>query len=48
MADPSDGWQTVRTTTHAGMDRLTQAQLEQHDRQILKEWDESRHHWSGM
>ncbi|KAK3901895.1 kinase-like domain-containing protein [Staphylotrichum tortipilum] len=48
MENPGDGWQTVRATSHAGMERLTRAQLEQHDHQILKEWDGSRDHWSGI
>jgi hypothetical protein len=50
MGDPSngDGWQTVMPKSHAGMERLSPAQLEQAERQILKEWEDSKHHWSGM
>jgi hypothetical protein len=48
MGDIADGWHTVLPTSHAGMSRLPQTQLEECERQILKEWEESRHHWSGM
>ncbi len=48
MADSGDGWQTVMPTSHSGMERLSQSQLEQVERQILKEWEGSKHHWSGM
>lgn len=48
MDNPGDGWQTVMPTSHLGMERLSQSQLEQVERQILREWEESGHHWSGM
>ncbi|KAK4150634.1 kinase-like domain-containing protein [Chaetomidium leptoderma] len=48
MGDPGDGWQTVMPTSHLGMQRLPQSQLEACERQILEEWDASRHHWSGI
>ncbi|KAK4118509.1 kinase-like protein [Parathielavia appendiculata] len=48
MGDVADGWHTVIPTSHAGMSRLSQSQLEECERQILKEWEESRHHWSGI
>lgn len=49
MGDPGDdGWQTVLPTSHSGMERLSQAQVDDVERQILREWDSSRGHWSGM
>ncbi|KAL2135820.1 hypothetical protein VTI74DRAFT_6749 [Chaetomium olivicolor] len=48
MGDLGDGWQTVMPTSHSGMERLPQAQLEECERQILREWEASRHHWSGI
>jgi hypothetical protein len=48
MVDPSDGWQTVKPTSYAGMKRLPQSQLEECEREILEEWESSRYHWSGM
>ncbi|KAJ4305983.1 hypothetical protein N0V88_000773 [Collariella sp. IMI 366227] len=48
MGDPGHGWQTVMPTSHSGMERLPQSQLEECERQILREWDASRNHWSGI
>ncbi|KAK1836793.1 sperm motility kinase [Podospora conica] len=48
MADQGDGWHTVMPIKTAGMDRLSRAQLEEYERQILREWDMSRGHWSGL
>ncbi|KAK4097348.1 kinase-like protein [Parathielavia hyrcaniae] len=48
MGDVADGWHTVIPTSHAGMSRLSQSQLEECERQILRDWEESWHHWSGI
>ncbi|KAK4162943.1 kinase-like domain-containing protein [Cladorrhinum sp. PSN259] len=51
MGDSGDGWQTVMPTTHSGIERLARdahSQLEAYERQILKEWEQSHHHWSGV
>lgn len=48
MGDPDDGWHTVMPTSQSGMERLTRSQLEECERQILREWESSRSHWSGM
>ncbi|KAK0616653.1 kinase-like domain-containing protein [Immersiella caudata] len=48
MADPGDGWQTVLPTKTSGIERLSRSQLEAYERQILREWEGSRGHWSGM
>ncbi|AEO63962.1 7632381a-719b-484e-9cdd-68c2337217b5 [Thermothielavioides terrestris] len=48
MGDPGDGWQTVMPTSHSGMERLSHLQLEDVERQILREWETSRGHWSGI
>jgi serine/threonine protein kinase len=48
MGDPGDGWQTVLPTSHSGIERLARPQLEAYERQILKEWELTRGHWSGI
>ncbi|OIW25421.1 kinase-like protein [Coniochaeta ligniaria NRRL 30616] len=49
MGDASEeGWQTVLPTSHHGVERLSRSQLESYERQILKEWESSRGHWSGV
>ncbi|KAK1754022.1 kinase-like domain-containing protein [Echria macrotheca] len=48
MADAGDGWLTVMPTKTSGMDRLSRSQLETYERQVLKEWEASRGHWSGI
>ncbi|KAK0643981.1 kinase-like domain-containing protein [Cercophora newfieldiana] len=48
MADPEDGWQTVLPTKNSGIERLSRSQLEAYERQILREWESTRGHWSGM
>ncbi|KAK4224824.1 kinase-like domain-containing protein [Podospora fimiseda] len=51
MSDAGEGWQTVMPTTHSGIERLARdahSQLEVYERQILKEWEQSHHHWSGI
>ncbi|KAL2021674.1 hypothetical protein VTK56DRAFT_6766 [Thermocarpiscus australiensis] len=48
MGDTGDGWQTVMPTSHSGIERLSQSQLEAYERQILREWEASRGHWSGI
>lgn len=48
MADQGAGWQTVLPVKTTGMDRLSRTQLEEYERQILREWDMSRGHWSGL
>jgi len=45
--DPGDGWQKVLPRI-GGERLLSRAELEIHERQILKEWEGSRGHWSGM
>ncbi|KAK0615305.1 kinase-like domain-containing protein [Bombardia bombarda] len=46
--EAADGWQTVLPTTHTGIERLGRQQLESYERQILKEWEATRGHWSGI
>ncbi|KAB5543107.1 kinase-like domain-containing protein [Coniochaeta sp. 2T2.1] len=49
MGDASDeGWQTVLPTSHHGVERLTRSQLEAYERQVLREWESCRGHWSGV
>ncbi|KAK3349858.1 kinase-like domain-containing protein [Lasiosphaeria hispida] len=48
MGDPGDGWQTVMPTSHSGLERLSRPQLEAYERQILRDWESSRGHWSGI
>ena len=48
MGDMADGWQTVMPTSLAGMDRLSRAQLDIHEKSILREWEASRGSWSGV
>lgn len=48
MANLEDGWQTVLPTKTSGIERLTRSQLEAYERQILREWENTRGHWSGM
>ncbi|KAM7214098.1 kinase-like domain containing protein [Rhypophila decipiens] len=47
--DPDDdgGWQKVLPRV-GGERLLSRAELEAHERQILKEWEASRGHWSGI
>jgi len=45
--DLDDGWQTVLPTSHHGVERLSRPQLESYERQVLKDWESSRGHWSG-
>ncbi|KAK3316006.1 kinase-like domain-containing protein [Apodospora peruviana] len=49
MEDPGDGWQKVLPNTHTGIERLlSRVELEAYERQILKEWEAARGHWSGI
>ncbi|KAH8888398.1 kinase-like protein [Thozetella sp. PMI_491] len=48
MGEPGDGWQTVLPTSHSGIERLGRAQLEAYERQVLKDWEATRGHWSGV
>ena len=48
MGDQGNGWQTVMPVKNIGIDRLSRSQLEEYERQILREWDMSRGHWSGL
>ncbi|KAK4175058.1 kinase-like domain-containing protein [Triangularia setosa] len=51
MDDSGDGWQTVMPTTHSSIQRLSRdawAELEACERQILKEWEQTHTHWSGI
>ncbi|KAK4190873.1 kinase-like domain-containing protein [Podospora australis] len=51
MGDAGDGWQTVMPTTQSSIERLSQeawAQLEACELQILREWEQSHTHWSGI
>jgi len=48
MADQDAGWQTVLPTKTSGIERLSRSQLEAFERQILREWESTRGHWSGM
>lgn len=48
MGDAGDGWRTVMPTSQAGIDRLTRAQLDVHEKAILHEWEASRGSWSGV
>ncbi|KAK5651399.1 hypothetical protein OQA88_12556 [Cercophora sp. LCS_1] len=48
MADAGDGWQTVLPTKNSGIERLSRSQLEAYERQVLKEWEATRGHWSGI
>lgn len=48
MADAGNGWQTVLPIKNSGIDRLSRSQLEEYERSILREWESSRGHWSGM
>ncbi|GAB1315605.1 hypothetical protein MFIFM68171_05815 [Madurella fahalii] len=48
MGEPGDGWHTVMPTSHSAIERLSQSQVEACERQILREWEASHHHWSGI
>jgi len=46
--DAESGWTTVIPTTPFGVERLPRQQLEFYERQVLKEWEASKGHWSGL
>jgi hypothetical protein len=48
MTGSNEGWQTVLPTSNLGRDRLSKAQLETYERQVLQEWERSNGHWSGV
>ena len=48
MAEEGDGWQTVMPNKTSGIERLSRSQLEAFERQILREWESTRGHWSGV
>jgi len=48
MADSENGWQTVLPTKVSGIERLSRSQLEAYERQVLREWENTRGHWSGV
>ncbi|CAN8097888.1 unnamed protein product [Discula destructiva] len=50
MGDIAEGWQTVLPTSHyAGANgRLSRAQVEEYERQTLKEWRNCKEDWSGL
>lgn len=48
MGDLADGWQTVMPSHFAG-GRLSRAQVEEYERQTLREWRCSKEEdWSGL
>lgn len=46
--DSGEGWQIVLPTSLSGVERLSRSQLESYECQILKDWESSRGHWSGV
>jgi hypothetical protein len=48
MNDRDDGWQTIMPTSRSGMERLSKHQLESFELQVLRKWEGSRGHWSGV
>ncbi|WYZ41148.1 hypothetical protein EsH8_V_000043 [Colletotrichum jinshuiense] len=50
MADatPEDGWTTVHRPFQAHPDRLPPSQRELYERALIKEWEASNGHWSGI
>ncbi|KAK3361711.1 kinase-like domain-containing protein [Lasiosphaeria ovina] len=48
MGDSGDGWHTVMPTSHSAVERLPRAQLEAYEKQVLRELDATRGHWSGI
>lgn len=48
-SESRNGWNKVLPTTHSGrVERLSHQELEAHEREIIKEWESSPGHWSGM
>ncbi|KAK3401728.1 kinase-like domain-containing protein [Sordaria brevicollis] len=48
-SESQNGWSKVLPTTHTGrVERLSHQELEAHEREIIKEWESSPGHWSGI
>lgn len=48
-SESRNGWNKVLPTTHSGrVERLSPQELEAHEREIIKEWESSPGHWSGI
>jgi len=51
MGDVADGWTTVQSTqrwSQAALDKSTWLEREQYELQVIRDWEDSHGHWSGL